>query len=151
MPHITSSAELHRLIERLAQAFAYGLVDAVAGATFDDLTQLASDARPLVRSVPVARHSSRPTQLTLPLGSSPATEASEAPVKRRRTDMPPRADVLASIVAHLRTLPEGGRAEELRRDLGLDKPTFIRAINDGLATEEIRKTGQLRATKYFAE
>jgi hypothetical protein len=126
---MTSSVDLRRLLERLAEAFAHGLVDAVAGTSFEGLSQLPYDEGP--RASQAARN------------SRPAEALSADPT-------PPRADVLASIVAHLRGLPAGGRAEELRRDLGLDKPTFIRAINDGLATEEIRKTGHLRATTYFA-
>lgn len=149
MPQLTSSAELRRLLERLAEAFAYGLVDAVAGATFDDVTRLVDSADGPGKASVSPPRASRPTQLSLPLVADSA--GTDEPVRRRRTEAPPRADVLASIVAHLRTLPAGGRAEELRRDLGLDKPTFIRAINDGLATEEIRKTGRLRATTYFAE
>jgi hypothetical protein len=135
---MTSSVDLRRLLERLAEAFAHGLVDAVAGTSFEGLSQLPYDEGP--RASQAARNS-RPAE---------ALSADPTPPKRARSEAPPRADVLASIVAHLRGLPAGGRAEELRRDLGLDKPTFIRAINDGLATEEIRKTGHLRATTYFA-
>jgi hypothetical protein len=82
--------------------------------------------------------------------AKPATKALSAAEKAKAAANLSRGEALAALVRHLQQNPNGCRAEELRSALGLDRFAFIQATKDGLATEEIRKTGRLRGTMYFA-
>ena len=67
---------------------------------------------------------------------------------RRRIDV---GDVTARVMTALRGHPDGVRAEKLREELRIDKLTFGRSIRQLLADRHVRKTGKLRATKYFSK
>jgi hypothetical protein len=61
-------------------------------------------------------------------------------------------DVVAEgkrILAGLRRYPGGVRSEELRRETGIDKVPFVRAMGRLLADKQITKTGERRRTTYF--
>jgi hypothetical protein len=58
--------------------------------------------------------------------------------------------VVESIVSLLEQHSEGLRAEQIRGALGLDAKELPRPLADGLAAGTITKTGQKRATTYFA-
>lgn len=58
--------------------------------------------------------------------------------------------VVDSIVALLGQHSDGLRAEQIRGALGLDAKELPRPLADGLAAGTITKTGQKRATTYFA-
>ena len=60
------------------------------------------------------------------------------------------ATVTASLVAALKGAKDGMRSEELQKALSVDKKTIVRPIADALEAKVIRKTGQKRATRYFA-
>jgi len=58
--------------------------------------------------------------------------------------------VVTSIVSLLEQHSDGLRAEQIRGALGLDAKELPRPLADGLAAGTITKTGQKRATTYFA-
>jgi len=59
-------------------------------------------------------------------------------------------DPSARIVNLLRSNPTGLRAEPIRKELGIEKPAFVRAINALMASGQVRKRGERRATTYYA-
>lgn len=121
------SPSIHATLHELATRFANELAAALIGASLDDLRSESSRSAPR----PVGRPRSRQT--------SPA-----------RTPRGDRSEILGRVLDLLRAHPKGMRAEDIRRRLRLEKPLFVRAANDGLATGEIHKEGRLRATTYFA-
>jgi hypothetical protein len=54
------------------------------------------------------------------------------------------------MVALLRAHPTGLRSEQIRAELGLRANEMPRPIAMALSKKKIRKTGQKRATTYFA-
>jgi hypothetical protein len=57
--------------------------------------------------------------------------------------------VISEIVSLLAGSPEGMRAEEIRRRLGLVAKELPRPLKEGLDSGRLRKSGQKRATTYF--
>jgi hypothetical protein len=55
------------------------------------------------------------------------------------------------IVALLSSKPRGLRAEQIREELGLEAKELPRPIAEALAANKVSKTGQKRATTYFAK
>ncbi|MDP9033605.1 MAG: hypothetical protein M3O50_02270 [Myxococcota bacterium] len=60
------------------------------------------------------------------------------------------AAALDQIVALLSTQKSGLRAEEIRVSLGMQAKELPRILKQGLAANQLRSTGQKRATTYFA-
>jgi len=42
------------------------------------------------------------------------------------------------------------RSEQLRAAANVDRALFLHAVADGIEVDRLRKTGRLRATRYFA-
>ena len=55
-----------------------------------------------------------------------------------------------NIVSLLARSPDGLRAEQIRESLGVQAKELPRPLSDGLAAGKLRKSGQKRATTYFA-
>lgn len=111
---------------------------------------IAKAAAPVAKPAPkatanVAKNAAKATSIAKPVSKAPS-----AAEKAKAAANLSRGEALAALVRHLQQNPNGCRAEELRSALGLDRFAFIQATKDGLATEEIRKTGRLRGTMYFA-
>jgi hypothetical protein len=83
-------------------------------------------------------------------GSAPARPAAAPTTKRRRSSPEEKERVLATVIETLKGHPRGLRLEGLRDVLRLDKATLSRAIHLGLTSDQITKTGERRATTYFA-
>lgn len=60
------------------------------------------------------------------------------------------AEVVARIVKFVTSKPKGVRAEEIRDGLGLEPKEMKRPVDEALASKQISKTGNKRATTYFA-
>jgi hypothetical protein len=54
------------------------------------------------------------------------------------------------IVALLKQSPKGLRAEEIRAELGLQAKEMPRPLKEAVDAGRLRKSGQKRATTYFA-
>ena len=126
---------LKKTIESMAETFADGLLRALRDASLEDILT-ASEVR--------AAASPRAN----------AAGASKTPRSRagRRVRRSPKqiANVTASVVAALKGAKAGMSSEELQKALSVDKKTIVRPITEALAAKAIRKTGQKRATRYFA-
>ncbi len=78
---------------------------------------------------------------------SAAAPGPERPTRRRRrVDL---AVVTEQIAGALAKAPGGVRAEDLRRQTGLDKARFVRGVRKLIAEKRMRKTGLRRDTRYF--
>lgn len=125
---------LKSTIERLATEFALSMIDAIRVASIDELMELgalgarARSGRP---TADVVRKRGRDQRLG------------------RRTG----ADIgrmLDGIVSLLQKHPEGLRAEQIREALKCQAKELPRPLADGLSEGRISKSGQKRATTYFA-
>jgi hypothetical protein len=126
---------LKKRIEAMAEAFAEGLLRAIRDASIDDLA-VTSDVRP---AGPPRRTERRAPKARRPRAA-----------QRGRRSSKELAAVMASLVATLKGAKDGMRSEELQAALSVDKKTIVRPIAAALQAKVIRKTGQKRATRYFA-
>ncbi|MDP9149716.1 MAG: hypothetical protein M3O36_07230 [Myxococcota bacterium] len=89
-------------------------------------------------------------------GRAPADPASAPAANPRSTGRLHRrsaeeiAAALSQIVALLNTHKGGLRAEDIRMSLGMQAKELPRILKQGLAENQLRSTGQKRATTYFA-
>lgn len=122
---------LRDTLEKHAQEFAAAVLQALRGASLDELTGIAGTARTKTSGADsvVAR-----------------TKSNGARLGRRSAD--DIAHTLQRFVSLLKHHPEGLRAEQLRELLFLDKRELPRPIAEGLQTGALVKTGQKRATVY---
>lgn len=54
------------------------------------------------------------------------------------------------MVELLKKHPDGLRAEQIQKDLGLSRKDLPRPMSQALAKNLVRKKGEKRATKYYA-
>jgi hypothetical protein len=170
---------LKSTIESLAAQFATSILGALRSASIDEVMSLtgqrasaaASGSSASGAAAPAKRGPGRPKKAAAP-AAQPAPAAS-APKKRGRPAGSGNAkaaaaskktasgrlarrsaedigSVVDSIVSLLEQHSEGLRAEQIRGALGLDAKELPRPLADGLAAGTITKTGQKRATTYFA-
>jgi Fic family protein len=123
-------------IEALANTFADGVLAALRNASLEDL--LEGRVSPAAKSAPARTKTS-----TTP---SPQKTASG----RGRRSPSDIAHVEGVIVAKLREHRAGLRSEQLQKVLKLSKAEIVRPIASALAAKKIVKTGEKRATTYFA-
>ena len=127
-----SASKLMTTIEKLATEFADELLHALGTASFTEL------------SAELGRSAGRPA----------AKSAARAPAAKRGRRGGGGGDASASIDRVVSTLRSAGatgmRSEELRKRMGLERVEMMRTIAAALAAKRIRKTGQKRATTYYA-
>ena len=129
-------SNLKSTIERLASQFAVSVIEALRNVSIDEIYEVARGGAP-ARGRPRA----------------------EAPEARRRSANGGRlarrsADdigrMIDSIVELLQKNPEGLRAEQIREALECEAKELPRPLADAVEQGRITKTGQKRATTYFA-
>lgn len=130
---------LQATISRLAADFAERIVVAIRAASLAEITTLGSGGP----RVPAAPRAERATT---------SSNRSKLPRIRKGARRSPEAieKVGASIVALLKSRPEGLRSEDIQRELKLSRKDLPRPLASALAAKLIRKTGAKRATRYFA-
>ena len=130
---------LHSRLNDLASSFASAVLDAIKGSSLKDLHA----------------EGGRATGETRVRKSAPKAAAAKAP--RGRPGRLPRrsaediAGALSSIVALVKKHKEGLRAEQIRKELGMEAKEMPRVLKEGLTTRLLRTRGQKRATTYFAK
>lgn len=134
---------LHQTIAALANSFAQDVLGALRGFSMAELSEFSSSVGPS-RS-----RSGRAVKKSAPAASSkPARRGNSARLARRSSKQ--IAGTAAKITALLQGKKAGLRAEEIQRALGLTRKEIPRPIQEALAKKLIRRTGQRRATTYFA-
>jgi hypothetical protein len=152
-------SSLRSRLGELANAFSASVLDAIRGASLEELLSESSATRargPSVTAAPRARQARRVPAKAAPAAPAPrVAQVAPASAKRRGGRLARRssgdiAGVVASIVGLLKSSPAGLRAEEIRSKLGLQAKELPRPLKEGLDAGTLSKTGQKRATTYFA-
>jgi hypothetical protein len=141
-------SNLQSQLRDLASAFAAQMVDAIRGASLQELASAGGRIR---------EDSPRPFASS-GAARKAVTEVTEAaPVKAPRDNgrLPRRsADEIAAhlskIVSLLQKHKAGMRAEEIRSNLGMLPKEMPRILKEGLAKKKLTSKGQKRATTYHA-
>jgi hypothetical protein len=130
---------LRSTLNDLAASFAGSVLEAIRGASLDELLSVEGHAKSSGRSPRAAAAS-----------VAPATE------KRARSSgrLPRRspediAKALGQVVSLVKRHREGLRAEQIRSELGLQAKEMPRILKEGLETRVLKSKGQKRATTYF--
>jgi hypothetical protein len=144
---VPAMSNLKSTIDQLAQSFAAGILEAIRGASLQELLVegghgvAAKRGRGSVPTKTVTTH-------TTPTASA-SPRASKGRLARRSAD--DVAKVVDLVVDALKKSGAGMRSEELQKALKLSKKEIVRPITQALAARKIKKTGQKRATTYFAK
>ena len=133
---------LRNRLNELAASFSAGVLDAIRGASLEELLS----ESPGGKARAVAR---------TPVRSVASAPAAEAPSRRRPGRLPRRSagdisQAVDKIVALLGDNPAGLRAEQIRQKLGLQAKELPRPLKEGLDGGRLSKVGRKRATTYFA-
>jgi hypothetical protein len=134
------STSLRNRLSELASSFASSVLAAIRGASLDELVT----------------DSSSPNGRGAPRAVSRGSAAAAAPSRRRGGRLPRRsagdiAGVIEQIVTLLKNNPGGLRAEQIREELGLQAKELPRPLKEALDSGRLSKSGQKRATTYFAK
>ena len=134
-------SSLRSSLESLASHFAASVLDAIRGASLEELLDDSSgNAR---------RGPGRPPK------TNGAPTASAAPRARKSGRLARRslADItkaLDQVVSLVKTKKDGLRAEQIRAALKMQSKEMPRVLQEGLAKKKLKSKGQKRATTYFA-
>jgi hypothetical protein len=130
---------LRNRLNDLAASFSTGVLDAIRGASLEELLSESSGGKSRAR---------------LPAAAGPAPSA--APSRRRRSGRLPRrsagdiSQAVDKIVGLLSDNPAGLRAEQIRQRLGLQAKELPRPLREGIEGGQLSKVGRKRATTYYA-
>jgi hypothetical protein len=130
---------LRETLNELAASFASDVVDAIRGASLDDLLTEGGGGRPAAAQ--------RPAPPAAPRGvTRAAVPALSGRLPRRSaTDV---ATALESVVRLLRVHKAGLRAEQIRAELKMRPNEMPRVLKEGLAKKVLKSRGAKRATTY---
>lgn len=131
---------LRAQIDRLAAQFAGQIIDALRGASLDDLLAIAGNG--------AGRGRGRPAGAVVGLELGARRRGRGGRLGRRTADDIGR--MVDGIVDLLAKNGGGMRAEQIREALGVEAKELPRPLADALAAGRITKSGQKRATTYFA-
>jgi hypothetical protein len=129
-------SNLKSTIEDLAAEFAMSIISAMRGASIDELTGVTGLGR-----------GGRGGRVAVVNGVGRKRGAGGRLGRRSAGDI---AHMVDRIVSVLESHPEGLRAEQIREALGCQAKELPRPLADGLTEGRLTKTGQKRATTYFA-
>jgi hypothetical protein len=131
---------LRSQLDALASSFANAVVDAIRGASLQEL--LATGGKRAEAPRRAAAAAPAPARAA---GKSTRTGR----LKRRSAE--DIGKILDEVVALVKSKKDGMRAEEIRTDLELQSKELPRVLKEGLTSKRLRKSGQKRATVYFAK
>jgi hypothetical protein len=132
-------------LDALASNFASAVLDAIRGASLDDLVAESGGAPRRGPGRP--KGSTTKSTATAARASAPARKPSGRLARRSPADI---AKALGQVVALVKGKKTGLRSEEIRKALRLDVREVPRVLREGLAKKSLRSKGQKRATTYFA-
>jgi len=142
-----SNTSLRSTLDSLASTFATAVLEAIRGASLDELVAGSGGAP--------RRGPGRPRGSSTTKAAPTATRASASAPKARGGRLARRspadiAKTLGQVVALVKAKKTGLRSEEIRRALKLDVREVPRVLKEGLTKKKLRSKGQKRATTYFA-
>lgn len=136
---------LRDTITQLAESFVSGVLSAVRSVSLEDLASETDRAGGARRGRPAGR-----TAAPASVAATPKASRRGRGGRLRRRSPDDIAQVIEQVVGLLRGNSAGLRAEEIRAKLGLSAAELPRPISEALAARQISKTGEKRATRYFA-
>jgi hypothetical protein len=142
------NTSLRSALDSLAINFASAVLDAIRGASLDELVAESGGAP--------RRGPGRPRGSSTTKAAPAAARASGPSAKKTKGGRLARrspadiAKALGQIVALVKTKKAGLRSEEIRKALKLDVREVPRVLKEGLTKKKLRSKGQKRATTYFA-
>jgi len=136
-------SNLRATIESLATQFASSILTALRSASIDELAHVAGVSGGARRGRPAAR-----VEAESPSAAAPRRRGSVGRIGRRSAGDIGR--VVESIVDLLEKSGSGLRAEQIRQALGVEAKELPRPLAEALSGGRITKSGQKRATTYFA-
>ena len=139
-------SNLRNTIESLASQFATSVLAALRSASIDELTDVAG------RGGAVRRGPGRPRSESSESAAGPAKRAGGRGRggrlgRRTQNDI---SRMVESIVDVLAKSAGGLRSEQIRAALGVEAKELPRPLAEALSSGRVTKTGQKRATTYFA-
>jgi hypothetical protein len=137
MPTMASS--LRSALNDLASNFAASVLNAIQGASLEDLLGEAVGAR---------RGPGRPRRTPSMGGGKPTRAPRTGRLKRRSPE--DIALALDQVVALVKKHKGGLRAEQIRAQLGMQAKEMPRVLKEGLSTKKLKSKGQKRSTTYTA-
>jgi hypothetical protein len=141
------NTSLRSALDSLASSFASAVLNAIKGASLDELVRESGRAP--------RRGPGRPrggTGTGNPGGGAHASAPTAKKTKGGRLARRSPADIaraLDAVVILVRKNKEGLRSEEIRKALKLDVREVPRVLKEGLSKKKLRSKGQKRATTYF--
>jgi hypothetical protein len=143
---------LQSKIAELAEEFAAGVMAALRSAPLDELMGASTSTVPTRRGRPPLSVAVRTSDDDAPAPATKAVRSPKAKVSGRlaRRSQEQIDQTIDLIVETLRDAPEGMRSEQLQNELELSKKEITGPITQAIAARKIKKTGQKRATTYFA-
>lgn len=135
---------LRQRLDRLASAFVAGVLDAIRGASLEEVAAESSNG---------GSNSSSSARLG---AGTPKQQLAGAPRRKHNGRLPRRSaqdisNVVDRIVSLLKQHPKGLRAEEIRDKLEMQAKELPRPIQEALSSRRITRSGAKRATRYFAK
>ncbi len=145
------TTSLRNTITDLAASFASSILDAIRQMSLDEiLAASGSDGGASRRNAPRA---AAKIAKAAPASAPSASVARAGKRKGRRLERRSAGDITAlvgRIVSLLESRQSGLRAEQIRDALHLESKELPRPLAEALASRRITKTGEKRATTYFA-
>ena len=127
---------LHTALQELASSFAAQVMDAIRGASLEELVQESSAGPRRGLAGPTAKNPR----------VSAARHASGRLARRSPEEI---GKAVAKVVLLVKTHKDGMRAEDIRKTLGLQPKEMPRILKEGLTKKKLKAKGQKRATTYF--
>lgn len=131
---------LRSTIESLASDFAASIIQALRGASIDELVALGGGSARRGRARAEGDSG-------VAAGASPRRRGRGGRLGRRSAEDIGR--MIDAIVDAVAKSPSGLRAEQIREHLGVEAKELPRPLADAIAQGRITKSGQKRATTYF--
>lgn len=128
---------LKRTIEDLANDFALSVIGVLRSSSIEELTGLAG----------ISPRGGAAGRASASEGGAPRRPPAGRLGRRTKGDIDRMVD---EIVALLQNAPEGLRSEQLREQLGCEAKELPRPLSEALSRGLVSKSGQKRATTYFA-
>jgi DNA invertase Pin-like site-specific DNA recombinase len=131
----------------LADTFASGVLEAIRGASLEELVSAPANGRAEGRNGPAGRPA--PGAAASPR-QSPSSKSAKKAGRLPRRSPEDIAKVLAQVVALVKSEKQGLRAEEIRAKLGVQRKEMPRVLKEGIARKQLKAKGQKRSTTYSA-
>jgi hypothetical protein len=134
-------SSLRNRLSELAASFSAGVLDAVRGASLEELLSESSGGK--------TRLPLRAVAVASPSGATASPSPRRRPGRLPRRSSDAIAEAVEKIVGLLGANPGGLRAEQIRQKLGLQAKELPRPLKEGLEGGRLKKVGRKRATTYF--